>query len=81
METLKISSLSAGQVPKVLADYISPGEWATFHINMTKAKQEICMKAVCASNLVYVLALVYFVASAAILILKILWTVGRSMGM
>jgi hypothetical protein len=47
METLKISSLSAGQVPKVLADYISPGEWATFHVNMTKAKQEICMKAVC----------------------------------
>ena len=47
MEVLKIGNLTADQAPTQLTDYMSSGEWATFHANLTKAKKDLCQKAVC----------------------------------
>jgi hypothetical protein len=45
MARYTFDSLSAGQVPKELENYMSAGDWSTFHIEVTKAKKDIFMKA------------------------------------
>ena len=45
MVKLLFDSLSAGLVPKALHNHMSVGDWSAFHIETTKAKKDIFMKA------------------------------------
>ena len=45
MTVLSFDAQSAGQVPADLVEYMTPGAWAAFHADVTKAKKDGCCKA------------------------------------